>query len=177
MCKITGMGIAMKRALSGDISAFVATADKGSLSAAAKALGKTQPTLSRQIAALEQDLKVTLFERGGRALSLTQSGVELLEHVRGMGTLANLVSLAASWQADSIEGQVTVTASEMALPFILPAIFNKLAHIAPLIEIEVIASNQIRDITRREADIAIRHVRPEQPDKCCFFKKCEFCWV
>lgn len=144
--------------------AFLATAEQSSLSAAARALGQTQPTLSRQISALEQDLDVILFERGGRAFSLTQSGIELLEHVQGMGKSASLISLAESGQSQTIEGQVSITASEMASAFILPAILKPLGQIAPNIEIEIIASNQMQDLTQREADIAIRHLRPEQGD-------------
>ena len=68
---------------------FLATAEQGSLSAAARTLGLTQPTLSRQVAALETALGVTLFERSGRTPVLTTSGLELLEHVRGMGDAAN----------------------------------------------------------------------------------------
>ncbi|MDH3432443.1 MAG: LysR family transcriptional regulator, partial [Gammaproteobacteria bacterium] len=61
--------------------AFLVTAEEGSLSAAARALGMTQPTLGRQVTALETELGVALFERGGRGLELTPSGLDLLEHV------------------------------------------------------------------------------------------------
>ena len=69
--------------------AFLATAEEGSFSAAARALGLTQPTLGRQVAALEAELGVTLFERAGRSLSLTRSGIDLLEHFRAMGEAAD----------------------------------------------------------------------------------------
>ncbi len=78
------------------IRAFHATAAAGSLSAAARQLGLTQPTLSRQVLALEADLGVTLFERLGRKLVLTQTGVDLLDHIRIMGDAADTVALAAS---------------------------------------------------------------------------------
>ena len=67
------------------LRAFLATADEGSLSGAARALGSTQPTLSRQVSALEEQLAVTLFERGTRSMRLTTAGIELLEHARVMG--------------------------------------------------------------------------------------------
>ena len=79
--------------------AFLVTAEEGSLSAAARALGLTQPTVGRQVAALEEELNVTLFERVGRSLVLTQSGLELLDHVRAMGEAASRVSVAASGQS------------------------------------------------------------------------------
>ena len=76
--------------------AFLAAAEGGSVSAAARTLGLTQPTLGRQVAALEQALGVTLFERGGRSLALTEAGLELLDHVRTMADAANRVALAAT---------------------------------------------------------------------------------
>ncbi|MCP4315685.1 MAG: LysR family transcriptional regulator [Hyphomicrobiales bacterium] len=144
--------------------AFLVTAEEGSLSAAARALGLTQPTLGRQVAGLEEELGVTLFERVGRSLSLTQPGLELLDHFRTMGEAASRISLAASGKSQAIEGQVSITATNMMATYNLPSILERLRDIAPGIEIEIIASNDVRDLTRREADIAIRHVRPEQPD-------------
>lgn len=143
---------------------LLAVADEGSLSAAARALGQTQPTVSRQIAALEHSLGVTLFERTGRSVSLTQAGVELLDHVRSMANGANMLSLAASGKSQSIEGKVLITASELMSAYILPPILNELCRKAPLLEIDVVADNGVRDLMRREADIAIRHTRSEQPN-------------
>lgn len=143
--------------------AFLATAEEGSLSAAARALGLTQPTLSRQVAALEESLNVYLFARVGKSLELTQSGLDLLEHFRAMGEAANSISLAASGKSQAIEGRVSITATDLMAAFYLPPILKALQKRAPLIEIELVVANDIRDLTRREADIAIRHVRPEQP--------------
>ncbi|MEM7023851.1 MAG: LysR family transcriptional regulator [Pseudomonadota bacterium] len=144
--------------------AFLATAEEGSLSAAARALGLTQPTLGRQVAALEQELGVLLFERVGRTLSLTQSGVELLDHVRTMGEAAGRISLTASGQSQAIEGHVCITATDVMSAFLLPPLLKRLREVAPGIEVEILSSNAVRDLRRREADIALRHVRPEQPD-------------
>ena len=72
--------------------AFLVTAEEGSLSAAARALGMAQPTLGRQVEALQDELGVVLFERTGRGLELTPSGLELLEHVRTMGEAARTPS-------------------------------------------------------------------------------------
>ena len=146
------------------VRAFLATAEEGSLSAAARALQATQPTLSRQVSALEQDLGVTLFERGHRSMDLTESGVELLEHVREMGEAALRVSLAASGQAQDIEGQVTITATNMFATKHLPLILASVRDEAPGLEIEILTSNDVRDLRRREADISIRHARPEHSD-------------
>jgi len=144
--------------------AFLVTAEEGSLAAAARALDMTQPTLGRQVTALEQELGVALFERHGRGLALTPSGVELAEHVRAMGEAANRFSLTASGKSNKIEGDVCITASEITAALILPPIIQKLRRIEPGIHIELIASNSASDLRRREADIAIRNFRPTQPD-------------
>lgn len=146
------------------VRAFLATAEEGSLSAAARALQATQPTLSRQVSALEQDLGVTLFERGHRSMELTESGVDLLEHVREMGEAALRVSLAASGQSQAVEGQVTITATNSFATRHLPSILASVRDEAPGLEIEILTSNDIRDLRRREADISIRHARPEHSD-------------
>lgn len=144
--------------------AFLATAEEGSLSAAARALGLTQPTLGRQVAAFEEQLDIVLFERVGRSLVLTQSGLELLDHVRTMCEAANRISLTASGQSQSVDGLVRITASDiMSANLLLPAM-KQVRETAPLLQIEVVATNDISDLQMREADIAIRHVRPEQPD-------------
>ncbi|MEM6535524.1 MAG: LysR family transcriptional regulator [Pseudomonadota bacterium] len=146
------------------VRAFLATAEEGSLSAAARALGQTQPTLSRQVAALEDELGVTLFERAGRAMALTSAGIELLEHVRAMADAATRVSLSASGQSQDVSGHVIITATNVMATLHLPPILKKIRQAAPQVELEIITSNEVRDLTRREADIAIRHGRPEQPD-------------
>lgn len=144
--------------------AFLATVESGSLSAAARQLGLTQPTLGRQVSALELELGVMLFERVGRSLVLTQAGHELAGHVRAMGEAAERIALAASGQSQSVEGLVRITASDVMAAYVLPAILARLRAEAPGIVVDVVASNEITDLMRREADIAIRHVRPDQPD-------------
>jgi len=123
-----------------------------------------QPTLGRQVTALETELGVALFERGGRGLELTPSGLDLLEHVRAMGDAASRFSLTASGQSTSIEGSICITATEVVAAFVLPPILNRLRRLEPGIEVELIASNSTSDLKRREADIAVRAFRPTQSD-------------
>jgi DNA-binding transcriptional LysR family regulator len=144
--------------------AFLITAEEGSLSAAARALGMAQPTLGRQVSALEDELGVILFQRTGRGLTLTQSGLELMDHVRAMGDAATRVSMAASGQSQSVAGTVSISASEVTSAFVLPGIVTRLRRAHPGITIEVIATNSLSDLRRREADIAIRSVQPTDPD-------------
>ncbi|MGB1277130.1 MAG: LysR family transcriptional regulator, partial [Nannocystaceae bacterium] len=144
--------------------AFLVTAEEGSFSAAARALGTTQPTVGRQVAGLEEELGLTLFERVGKGLELTASGLELIEHVRAMGAAAMRVSLTATGQAGALEGTVCITASELIATFLLPPILAGLRWKHPGIELEVVASNDVRDLLRREADIAVRNVAPTHPE-------------
>lgn len=146
------------------VRAFLATVEEGSLSAAARALRQSQPTLGRQVAALEEALGVVLFERVGKSLILTEAGRDLLGHVREMAEAAGRISLTATGQSQAIEGRVRVTASDLVAARVLPPILAGLPDIAPGISVDLMASNSVQDLQRREADIAIRHVRPEQPD-------------
>ncbi len=141
---------------------FLAVAEERSLSAAAAALGVTQPTITRQISALEDDLGVILFERTGRSVAPTQAGLDLLDHVRTMAMGANMMSLAASGKSQTIEGQVRITASDMTAAYLLPPMLAQLKISAPNLEVDIVADNNVRDLLLREADIAVRHVRPEQ---------------
>lgn len=143
---------------------FLTTAETGSLSAAARKLGLTQPTLSRQVAALEEELGVTLFERVGKRLELTETGLELLEHAKKMGAAADSIALSATGRSETVDGLVSISASDGIAVHIAPPILERLRKEAPQIQIEIIASNELSDLRRREADIAIRHVRPEEPE-------------
>lgn len=144
--------------------AFLVAAEEGSFSAAARALDTTQPTVGRQVAALEEELGVTLFERVGATLALTPAGSDLVEHVRAMGEAATRVSLAATGQSSSIVGSVSVTASEAISAYLLPPVVARLRAEQPGIEVELVVSNETRDLQRREADIAVRNFRVSQPD-------------
>ncbi|MCJ8312067.1 MAG: LysR family transcriptional regulator [Saccharospirillaceae bacterium] len=144
--------------------AFLVTAEEGSLSAAARALGMAQPTLGRQVNALEQELEVVLFERIGNSLVLTPSGLELLEHIRVMNVAANKVALTAKGQSQNLEGTISISCTELYAALFLPPIVAKLRKLEPKIRIEIIATDSVSDLRRREADIAIRNFRPTQPE-------------
>lgn len=144
--------------------AFLATAELGSFSAAARALGMAQPTLGRQVAGLEEALEIVLFERIGRKLVLTPAGDAVLQHIRQMGEGAVAASLTASGRAQSVSGEVCVSVTDIFAIYMMPRIVLGLRDIAPDLRINVLASNALSDLQRREADIAVRHTAPTQPE-------------
>jgi DNA-binding transcriptional LysR family regulator len=146
------------------LRAFLHVAETGSMSAAARRLGLTQPTLSRQVAAIEQHLGVALFERIGKSLKPTATALALLEHARHMGASAEQLSLAANGHAQAIDGEVSISATDMVAAWLLPPVLRALAEEAPGLRVEIVTTNAISDLRRREADIAVRHVRPSEPE-------------
>lgn len=143
--------------------AFLATADEGSFSGAARRLGTTQPTVGRQVAALEDELGVVLFERVGRGLSLTSTGLELVEPLRAMDEAARRFSRVATGQSLSLDGPICISAGEVTAAHVLPPIVADIRALHPGITIEIVATNQVSDLGRREADIAVRSFRPSEP--------------
>ncbi|MFD2272423.1 LysR family transcriptional regulator [Undibacterium arcticum] len=144
------------------IRGFVAVVEHGSLTRAAEQLGLSQPTLSRQIAELELAVGAALFERVARGLKLTSAGDSLVDPARHMMTAARVLGMAAASQDHGLTGTVRLTASEIVSAFVLPSILAELAQRHPEIQIELVASNQISNLLEREADIAIRMIRPTQ---------------
>jgi len=144
--------------------AFLVTAETGSFSAAAEKLGLSQPTIGRHVNGLEEDLGVSLFDRVGKSLVLTENGLGLLEHVKAMREAADHMILAATGHNQSIAGKVSITASDAFCSYNLPKIVSRLRKLHPEIELEIISSNEVQDLRCREADIAIRLGRPSHPD-------------
>ncbi|TPN78560.1 LysR family transcriptional regulator [Mesorhizobium sp. CU2] len=144
------------------IKSFVTVAETGSLSAAARKLAASQPTLGRHIGELEQALGVTLFRRGRRGYELTEAGTALYERGRVVSEQANAFSLLALGSVEAIEGTVRIAASEMVAAYVLPQMMARLGAEEPGIEVEIAASNQVDNLLRRDADIAVRMVKPAQ---------------
>lgn len=144
------------------IKSFVAVAETGSLSAAARRLSASQPTVGRHIAELEAAVGVVLFRRGRKGYELTDSGAALLERGRGVGEQAAAFSRLAFGAVEDIAGTVRVAASEVVAAYVLPPILAGLGLEEPGIEVEIVASNEVENLLRRDADIAVRMVKPTQ---------------
>ncbi len=143
---------------------FLATAETGSLSGAAKLLGLSQPTVGRHVAALEGDLGLLLFDRIGKSLAINDKGLALVAHAKAMKKAADLFSLAALGQDQRIAGPISVTANDAFCAYILPPIIERIRLTYPEVQVEIVSSNDVQDLGRREADIAIRNVQPKHPD-------------
>ena len=141
---------------------FLEVASCGSLSRAALALGSSQPTLSRQVAQLETQLGHALFERTTRGVRLTEAGEALRWPAERMREHAQQFSLVAAGRSLALAGTVRLTASEMVSTYLLPALLRQLRDKHPEIQIELVASNEVENLLEREADIALRMVRPTQ---------------
>jgi DNA-binding transcriptional LysR family regulator len=141
---------------------FLAVLRQGSLSAAARALDLTQPTLGRHIAELEVMLGQPLFLRSQAGLSPTPAALDLLPHAEAMSAAAAALLRAASGARDEPEGVVRLTASEIMGVEVLPDILTAFRDAHPRIDIELVLSNLNQDLLRRDADIAIRMARPTQ---------------
>jgi DNA-binding transcriptional LysR family regulator len=141
---------------------FLAVVRFGSLSGAARHLGLTQPTLGRQIAELEQALALALFTRSPQGLVPTAAATALLPHAVAMEAAAQALARAASGAADETKGTIRLTASEFVSGEVLPAILAEFQDRYRGIVVELVASNRMEDLLRRDADIAVRMARPTQ---------------
>ncbi len=144
------------------VRAFLAVAEKGSLSAAGRLLGTSQPTLGRQVRQLEDLLGQVLFHRKPKGLELTANGQSLLEPARIMHRAMIEIELTAAGQQTEATGTVRITASDTVSVYILPPILAALHADHPGIRIDVVPSDSSENLLFREADIAVRMYRPEQ---------------
>ena len=146
------------------LQSFAAVAKHGSLSAAARATGSSQPTMSRHIAQLEADLGARVFERSKAGVLLTSKGVMLLDHVNAMADAAARMAMAHAGTSADLAGTVRLTASCIVATYVLPSILVDLHHKHPDIQIELVSSDDTKNLLWREADIAVRMYRPTQQD-------------
>lgn len=146
------------------VQAFLAVAETGSLSGAARALGTSQPTLGRQVREIEAALSVELFRRHPKGLALSEIGESLLPAANAMRAAAGQMSLIAAGEDRALSGPVRITASRAVTHFVLPPIIAGLRRAEPGIEVEIVASDSSENLLFREADIAVRMYRPEQLD-------------
>ncbi len=146
------------------VRSFVAVSEAGSLTGAAENLGQSQPTIGRHIRAIEAALDVELFARDRAGLTLTETGLKLVEPAREMAAAAARLEQLAAGHDVRLSGTVRITASVIVSNYILPPVIARLRKSEPSIEIELCPSDEAENLLFREADIAIRMFRPTQLD-------------
>ena len=135
---------------------------EGSLSAAARALGLTQPTIGRHVDALEAALGRRLFLRSQRGLLATEAARAMLPYLDALAATSAALRRTVTTTEAGVGGTVRITASEIVGVERLPPILAALRRRHPGLELELALSNEVEDLLRRDADIAVRMVAPVQ---------------
>lgn len=143
---------------------FLAVIEAGSLTAGAARLGISQPTLSRRIQSLEETLGARLLIRSPRHLELTDAGKRILNLASRMGDEANRIENIAMGLDKELEGSVRISATEMLSINWLTPLLPEFHETHPGISIELSMENAVANLQKREADIALRLMRPTQQD-------------
>jgi DNA-binding transcriptional LysR family regulator len=141
---------------------FLGVLEEGSLSGAARLLGLTQPTVGRHIDALEQALGLPLFLRSQLGFLPTEAALALRPYAQTLASTATALLRVASSQGGGVRGTVRISASQVVGVEVLPPILAALRATYPELVIELTLSNRVEDLLRREADIAVRMLRPSQ---------------
>lgn len=144
------------------IRSFLAVLERGSLMGAGRSLGISQPTVGRHVSELESQLGVVLFERTGRGLVPTATAQRLADAARAMDSGAALLARQVSGSQQTSTGTVRISASVPVASYLLPRLLVQLRSVQPGVQIELVGSNEVSNLLRREADIAVRMVPPDQ---------------
>lgn len=146
------------------IRTFLTVVKLGSLSAAAKELGCSQPKLTRDIKSLESLTQLNLFKRSTQGATLTESGQLLVEPAQKMNECALSFNRKAAGLSTELSGDIRISVNEMVGLYLLPPVIAEFHQQHPYVNIEIVISNQTSSINKREADIALRMYRPTQPE-------------
>ena len=144
------------------VRSFLAVLEKGSLLAASRDLQLSQPTIGRHVAELESQLGLVLFDRNGRGLLPTEAAYHLAESARIMQSGADQLARNVLGADLGASGTVRITASQPVSCYVLPPLLAQMRLSLPDVQVELAASNEVSNLLRREADIAVRMVQPQQ---------------
>ena len=146
------------------IRVFLAVCEQGSLSAAARNLGMSQPTLSRHIQQMEHATGLNLFKRTTQGLTPTAAAQNLLAPCQQMQQVAHGLEREISGQNQTLQGNIRVSANELVGSYLLPAAITEFQNLHPKVSLELLIDNQVSNLNKREADMALRMFRPTQAD-------------
>jgi len=157
----------------------LAVIKSGSVTSAAKELGVNHTTVSRRLSDLEEDLGVSLFDRSTAGWQLSPVGETLISHLEHMSEDANAIRRLTSADSQEIKGRIRVTAVDQAIQRLLIPGIKTFAERYPEINVELIASQQVLDLSAYEADIAYRITNDPPPNavgrRICSLKFGLFC--
>jgi len=146
-----------------DLRVFIAVARHGSTLVASRLLGISQTTVARRLDRLERHLQIKLFDRLQTGCQLTASGSELLPFAERLESEAEVFGLRAGQRTRGLSGVVRVTTNEVFANLILTPALAEFAQLYPNVRVQLIVTNEILDLVRGDADVAIRAgVRPTQ---------------
>jgi DNA-binding transcriptional LysR family regulator len=150
-----------------DLKLFLAVHEQGSLSGAARVLKLGQPTLSRRIGELEEEVGEALFERQSQGALLTAAGRRLLPAAQSMAEWANEAELNVSKQTYLPQGKVRIAAPPGLAYELVAPLAAKIRKQHPQIQIEVLSGNEVLNLGRGEADLSLRTMKPNDADLVC----------
>ena len=149
------------------LRSFLAIYRAGSTAAAARQLGMQQPTLSRQLAELESQLAVTLFERTPKGLHPTAAAAQIFAHAKDLETAANRLCLSLQDLGAELNGTVRIYASQLIAITLLPPLLATLLREQPGLQLELVATDELPDLLSRDADIGFWLVEPTEAETVC----------
>jgi DNA-binding transcriptional LysR family regulator len=148
----------------GDIRIFLAIAREGTLGAAARKVGQTQPTIGRRLRTLEAALGNTLFQRTTAGFILTDEGAALLPRAERMEDEALAIQRQISGHAHHLEGALRITSIDWFAGSVLSPVLAEFAALHPHVVIELLTDQRFLSLSRREADLAFRFGPFDEPD-------------
>ncbi|RKF19910.1 LysR family transcriptional regulator [Alginatibacterium sediminis] len=143
---------------------FIALSEHGSINKAAASLGVSQPTLSRNLATLEHQLELSLFKRSNQGIEISEHGLKLLDAARQMSKGADQILRTVQGSQQDISGTIRISVNEIIAFYVMPRLISEFRRLYPRIQIELVVSNSVSSLSKREADLAIRMFAPTQPD-------------
>ncbi|MBU6510782.1 MAG: LysR family transcriptional regulator [Betaproteobacteria bacterium] len=147
-----------------DLRVFLAVAREGTLGAAARTLGQTQPTMGRRLRALEQAVGHTLFQRTPQGFVLTDEGASVLGHAERMEEEVLAFRRQLDGRDKPLDGLLRVTSSDWFAEHVLAPVLAEFHAKYPHVVVELLTESRFLSLSRREADLAFR-IRPfDEPD-------------
>jgi DNA-binding transcriptional LysR family regulator len=147
-----------------DLRVFLAIAREGTLGAAARKLGQTQPTMGRRLRALEEAVGQKLFQRTNDGFVMTDEGAAVLNHAERMEEEALAFQRQLAGQEQVLDGLLRITSSDWFGAYVLTPVLADFARAHPQVTIELLTDSRILSLSRREADLAFRIQPFEEPD-------------